>query len=259
VDREQLRRIVAEELARALAEAGSGEGRPGGDAAGEGRGTGLMVFSGARGPGNSFAGAVSTLRAEGWRLEGMASLTFRALAIGSAGPAMAGIEIAGDADDEASASLRVGRAPWVMFPDLSENALAKAVVGIADSMPTRALAQALGSGKPCVLLETHEAASAVVGLGRLEKLRRLERRGAVVADASECVAALRAAMAAAAAWGFAGGAGPSRQVITAEDVQEAARRGMTRMHVSSDAIVTGRAQDESRALGIEIVRGGGGV
>jgi hypothetical protein len=261
VDREQLRRIVAEELARALADAGSGAVRAGIGGAREGRGAGLIVFSGPQAPGESFSVAVSALRAEGWRLEAMVSLTFRAMSMAGAGSTLAGLEIAGNADDEAASAARLGRAHWLLFADLSENALAKAVYGIADSIPTQALAQALGSGKPCLLLETREAPSAVIGLARLEKLRRLERRGAVIASPRDCLTALHTAMAAAAGWGFVGGpdgAGKSRQVITAEDVQEAARRGMARLTISASAIVTGRAQDEARALGIEIVRGGGG-
>jgi hypothetical protein len=258
VDREQLRRIVAEELARALAEAGATGLAAGGEAGRAARGAGLIVFSGPRAPGERIGKALSELASAGWRLEGLTSLTFRAITMGEAASALRGIVLMGDADDESATAARVESASWLMFPDLSDNALAKAVQGIADSLPTRALAQALGSGKACLLVETREAVSAVTGLDRLEKMRRLERRGATLADAAACVEALNRALAVSQGWGFAGAAG-GRQLITADDVREAARRGMTQLSISAAAIVTERARDDARALGIEIVRGGGGV
>lgn len=48
----------------------------------------------------------------------------------------------------------------------------------------------------------------------------------------------------------------SRQVVSAEDVRAAARKGELRLAVPEDAIVTPLARDEAARRGIELVEGG---
>lgn len=260
MDREQLRRIIAEELARVLGEAGrsaSNSALP----AGRGRSHyALVYFTGERRPCSSLGPLFHTARREGWTLEALPSFTFRAVVLAQDSGAMGDLPGVAEPDHEASVALRLQEARSVIFPDISTNSLNKAALGLADSVPTRAIAHALGSGRGCVFLETGEPASPVAGLPRLETLRRLERRGAVLAGPEDFIERLNAAAAPLIPGIFRSPAGQSvgrspasRAVVTAEDVSAAARRGVSRLRLPANAIVTERAREEARRLGVELV------
>lgn len=160
-------------------------------------------------------------------------------------------------EDERAVASRLEKARAIILPNLSMNSLNKAVLGLADSIPTRLL----GSGRACVLLETAEPASPVVGLPRLESLRRLERRGAVLAGPRDFIDRLNAAAAPLLPEPFRSPAGrpvgqspASRAVLTADDVIAAAHRGISRLRMPPNAIVTDRAREEARRRGVELVR-----
>lgn len=251
VDRERLKQLISEELTRALGEAGTPPAPTGGPS------PALIVFSGPHPPAEPSASILSTLNAGGRAFQLVLSDTFRSLALPAAGALLAGYPLAANPLDEAAAAALLNRAPWIVFPDLSDNSLTKAVLGLADSIPTRALSGALASGKACLLLETREPPSAAVGLDRLERLRQLERRGAVLARPGNFFEMLEGALAPPEERRFR----PvpprppeRRRIIAGEDVYEASRRGQMRLEVPATAIVTDQAREEARRRGIEIVR-----
>lgn len=179
MDRDTLKRVIIEEVLRALSEMGA-EGanrahtlatapyavparwrfeRP--QAAPEkspspiatGPGFGLAVFSGAIAPSDSLLDALAALVGSGAELLGLPSLTFRLTRLyGSADP-LRGLPLFGAPDDEAALERTLERARFVLAPNPSANTLAKLAAGIEDSVPTRALAGALRLGKPLIIVE----------------------------------------------------------------------------------------------------------
>ncbi len=193
-------------------------------------------------------------------LEALASFSFRSVVLKENPGVLGGLASIKDPDDEAAVASSIAEASLVIFPDISTNSLNKAALGITDSVPTRAVAQALTTNA-CLFLETGSPESAVVGLSRLETLRRLERRGAVIAGKQDFVEQLRRAARPLLAGSFTSMSGaPSsgrspagRVVVTAEDVVEAARRGRSRVVLPPGAIVTDRAREEARRRAVKLV------
>lgn len=263
VDRDRLRRIIAEELARALADEGRGaEPAPGGSAGRNRAPQNLLCLclTGDTAPCPSLPPLFAAARRAGWELEALPSFTFRSTVLKQDARALGDLRVFGAADDEAAVAGRLSEARAVVFPDISTNSLNKAALGIADSLPTRAIAHGLGSTAACVFLETGESPSPVVGLERLETLRRLERRGAVLARPEDFFERLSAAVSPMAPGAFralsgqpVGRSPAARAVVTAEDVVRAARRGLSRFDLPPRAIVTDRAREEARRRGVELV------
>ncbi len=268
MDRDRLRQIIAEELARALAEEGSGISSPANPPKSESRAyrasphsrLGLVCFSGERAPSASLWSSLASAREAGWTLEALTSFSFRSVAVKENPGALSGLVSLKNPNDEGAVAQRIAEASLVIFPDISTNSLNKAALGIADSVPTRAVAQALTT-HACLFLETGSTESAVVGLSRLETLRRLERRGAWIAGAQDFLEQLRRAARPLLTGSFpsmsgapSSGRSPAgRVVVTAEDVVESARRGRARVVLPSGAIVTDRAREEARRRGIKLV------
>lgn len=167
--------------------------------------------------------------------------------------------MADDPDNEGAVAGLLEQVRAVIFPDISTNSLNKAALGMADSVPTRAIARMLSSARGCIFLETREPASPVVGLPRLEMLRRLERRGARIAGPDDFLDELNAAALRPVPRPFQSLAGQpvgrspvSRAVLTAEDVTKAAGRGLSRLILPANTLVTDRAGEEARRLGVEL-------
>jgi hypothetical protein len=258
VDRDPLRRIIAEELARALAD----EGRTGEDSASSPASSrlALVCFSGNDAPCRSLAPLFRAAQREGWTLDAVTSFSFRSVVLKAHPGALGDLSAMSDPDDEAALSRRLARTRAVVFPDISANSLNKAALGIADSLPTRAIAQAL-TAQACLLLETASPPSPVVGLSRLETLRRLERRGALLADGESFIEQLRRTGASPVPAVFkplsgapAQGRSPAgRAVVTVDDIVAAAQQGLPRLRLPPGAIVTDRAREEALRRGMILV------
>lgn len=259
-----MRRLVVEELARALARQPSAAGRPApAPSAAQGLQPAIVVFSGATVPDAPLLALLEALRRQGWALAALPSLTFSSVVLGPRPASLGSLARIEDPDDEADFVRRAAQARLWIFPDLSDNALAKATRSIADSIPTRAMAAALASGAPCLLLETARLDSPIVGLPRLEGLRRLERRGAVISTLSDFADRLLSATASAPVIPapFAplsrgpspGGQPAARPVVTADDVLAAARRGLSSLRLPPRAIVTDRAREEALRRRVELI------
>lgn len=261
MDRDELKRIVTEELQRALQEASPRSGALSGvtpSAVPRSPNEGLVVFTGEAPPDPEILRALGALRAEGMRVTAVPSHTFRQVVLPRHGSMLSGLEIIENADSESALGERFRGAGWFCFPDVSANTLAKAALGIQDSVPSRAIGHAIQAARPCVFVESQEAPFAGPRSSRHSKLRELERRGASVTSPEQFATVLREQLLVTTASPGLAQTSAKRRIITAEDIVAASRQGQSEIVVESDAILTDNAVEEAGRHGINLRRIGDG-
>jgi len=222
----------------------------------------LLLLTGSESLRAEAAAGLPSLLQAGFQIEVIASKTFRdANGLGGAansGNVPASMNVMAEFESEAAEESIFGSRTFVVVADVSANTLAKAARGIADSMPSRAIAHFLKRAKPTILLESGPSAILPGPWSRDEHLRTLARGGATLCETSDLPARLEDALgqygtSVAAPGGVA--AASRRAIVTAEDVQEAVRRGEKIFVVPAKAIVTAAARDEAARRGVGIVEG----
>ncbi len=263
LDPERLKQIIVEEVRRALTESAAPaafrprEASPAGPAS-KLEVDGLVLITGTAAPHPAMFEALAPLAIHGLRFVVLASQSFRGVPLARDPDLLRGLRLAEGVDDERGLADLLNRTGWVLAPDVSSNTLAKAVLGVEDSQPTRVIAWALRSARPIVFLECPSVPGPAADLGRLERLRRLERRGALLADARSVLARLVEALRPAEARLFQPLAArpiPRRRIVTAEDVDEVWRAGRRDWTLPPEAIVTAEAEEQAARRGIELRRG----
>lgn len=221
---------------------------------------GLVVFSGGSPPAKAALEALSALPAEAHGAFRVAlSFSFaRTQCPRRLASALRGPRFLDDSQSEPELAAALGAARWVLLPDASFNTLNKALLGIEDSAPTRAIHGALRGPErlPLVLLESGEAPPPPAGFERLDLVRRLVARGALACSPETLATTLRDALDPPERRSFA--APPPRlvvrhRILTSEDVYEAARGGATELAVPEGTIVTAEARDDARRRGVRLV------
>jgi hypothetical protein len=249
VNRDELKRILTEAARQVLASPEVARG--GASSASSPRG-GIVLFTGSSAPSPDLPDLRSLSGSEGGAPRALLSHSFRQANPSIDRRALGGAEPIAAPPSERELQSWIVRAPWLIAPDLSDNSLAKAAAGIEDSLPTIALAAALRAGRSAILLECSAPGSPLVGLGRLERLRRLERAGARRACPKSLARVLEEAAREAAPRSTPANRSPGRAIITAEDVHRAARRSPRELRVPAGAVVTAHARDEAERLGVEL-------
>lgn len=273
--REELKKIILEEIQRALAELGA-ERTQGAISQALGSNLrpsdpshpapvaatsrfGVVILSGAKPPASSVLDALRGLASAGWGIEIHPSRTFRQRQLRHGPGELGSYAMIPDSEDESAEAQRIERASWVLFPDLSMNSMRKAALELEDSIPTRALAEAIRAQKPCLLLESRSPTRLDAPKGRLELIRSLEQRGAIQACPRSVFTRIIEAL------------GPSeesrvytppvplrsapaRAIVTSDDVWDAALAGLAELVIPVDAIVTAQAEEDAVRRGIALRR-----
>lgn len=258
--RDELKRIIIEEVLRALAETGAAaaarslSAKPVGG--GAGAGNGVLLLTGYEPPSPALGEIIAGLAQHAASIGYLPSRSFRAANAGAGVDYLKNLKAIDLPKCERGLSEIVRGAAWILAPDVSPNTLNKTAMGIEDSLPSAAIGMALRWGKPCVLLECASVPT-TVALERLELIRRLERRGARRASPDSVLRILHETLNPPAAQEFAPPPVkpiPKRAIITGEDVYEAARRGQKELLVPADAIVTSQAHEDAARRGLTIRR-----
>jgi len=259
MEREELRRLVSEQVRRALSAEGVSSSAPEPPPDGP---TVIAAFCGGR-------GGLSTA------LEQVREVAEKARVVGVLSPAAKEIVGADRLRNEAGAHEVVlpdsGVHPWdlahradaVVVAQLTRTTLARLALGLGESLISSMVLHALWDGKPVVVArdgvdpdlaaceESEGSPDVARELIRLydEYLTRLAAFGCQVMPAERLSEAVRAALA-----GHAPGPHRplrSRRVITEDDVHRASRRGES-INIAG-AVVTPLARDTARDLGVPLV------
>jgi len=271
MDRERLKQIIIEEIVRAIAEmrsARSASVAPASaspvphivtssiDASGK---PGIVIFSGSREPGGMALDALAGLSVYGYSAEALLSFSFRQTQAKSLPQMLRGVSVLSNPDDESAMERKIEASKWIVVVDVSINTLNKVHLGIEDSAPSRAIAQAMRRGLGCVFLESAIAPLSGPESRRAELIRRFEGRGAFVASPDGLPAAMHKATRPRDE-GLFKPPSPKPEVrlrvITREDVYEAATRGVTVFMVPAGAIITAEAIEDAGRRGLVIRREG---
>lgn len=218
---------------------------------------GVVLLTGEVPPAPAIVTQLHRLRS-GWpAIHVLPSLTFRLRCLEAARGDLTPFAFVSDPDDEAAVARLLERAGWIAAPDLSANTLAKAVLGVEDSVPSRAVGLALRRARPLLLIESSAAGPLAHDSDRLQRLRELERRGAVLTKPERLPDDLRRALSPPQSRLYEPPPGRSperRAVITGEDIYEAHRQGRRILEVPRGAIVTAQAVEDAARRGIELRR-----
>lgn len=266
MDRNELKRIIIEEIRKSLAEpppAAPGSRSPEAETPGgkvvespQPTGRGILLLTGSEPPSAGLLSALPALVQAGGELRAILSWSFRQHHSGGGVLPVAVSEIA-NTKTEREIDGEIFAAGWILVPDVSSNTLNKTALGIEDSIPSRAIGLAVRSGKPCVFVECLPSPPPTVELSRLELIRKLERRGARLACPDSLLRVLHEATRPPEEKFFRPPPvrpSPRRLVITGDDVYEAAKRGQKELRVPADAIVTSLAYEDAVRRGLTIRR-----
>lgn len=144
------------------------------------------------------------------------------------------------------------------FPALSENVVAKAATGIFDEPLSRLLLQAIEAGKPIIAIAPEPSEGLRNNSPALFRLRQTHRQkiaqfGIRLITQKDIVKVLLSALPKST---FKNRPQPihgnNKPLLTAEDVEKAAREGMSKLVIPYRGIVTPLAKDRARDLNITI-------
>lgn len=275
MDRERLKQIIIEELVRAIAEiqtSRTASVAPRSDSSDTlprppipsspsvpTTKPGIVIFSGSREPGGMALDALAGLSVYGYSAEALLSFSFRQTQARLLPQMLRGVPVLPNPDDESAMERKIESSKWIVVVDASINTLNKVHLGIEDSAPSRAIAQAMRRGLGCVFLESTIAPLSGPESRRAELIRRFEGRGAFVTSPEGLPAAMHKAIRPPDE-GLFKPPSPKPEVrlrvITREDVYDVASRGVTVFMVPAGAIITAEAIEDAGRRGLVIRREG---
>jgi len=262
VSPEELKKIIIEEVLRALAEMGvidasprSAQSASSSAAPSTSLGSGIVLFTGYRSPTPESLDSLLSLGIQGGRLSALLSFSFNQTQFKQNPNSIQGLRVVENSDDELAMQKLIENSDWLIAPDVSWNTLNKVVLGIEDSTPSRALGDGIRLGTPCFFLESALATTKTGGSPRLDLIRKVAVRGARLTCPESLVKDLYDTLDSKTEKVYVPPAPrpvTKRGVVTKDDVYESFALGVKELIVPANSIVTAEAYEDAHRRGMTI-------